>query len=346
MQVMQVMLVWQPPRGRPISALRLDTELMKPLLQWLAPAGPKARLSTLIFHRVVAQPDPLFPTEVDAQRFDAICAWLRAWFNMLPLDEAVQQLREGRLPARALAISFDDGYADNHDVALPILARHGLQATFFVATGFLDGGRMWNDTMIELVRRAPGPELDLSALALPALDTLDLTSLEARRQSARRLTMALKYLPLAERAEKVAHVEAIARRCAVVLPVDLMMTAEQVRALRVAGMQIGAHTVNHPILQTLTDEAARTEIAGGRRQLEGIVDAPVKLFAYPNGKLGQDYGARDAALARDSGFDAAFTTHAGHSTASTDPFQLPRYTPWQTNRWRFGFQLARNLSSA
>lgn len=132
-----------------------------PLLHMMAPAGKRARLSVLIFHRVLRQPDPLFPGEMYAQRFDAVCRWLAAWFNVLPLDQAVSRLKAGSLPARAACITFDDGYADNHEVAASILGRHGLSATFFIATGFLDGGRMWNDTVIESVRQAGAATLEL-----------------------------------------------------------------------------------------------------------------------------------------------------------------------------------------
>ena len=92
--------------------------------------------------------------------------WVKCWFNVLPLGEAVTRLGEGRLPERPLAITFDDGYADNAAVAAPILLGLGIPATFFVATGFLDGGRMWNDTVIEAVRAAAGPVLDLAPLGL------------------------------------------------------------------------------------------------------------------------------------------------------------------------------------
>ncbi|MCU0943281.1 MAG: polysaccharide deacetylase family protein, partial [Hydrogenophaga sp.] len=119
------------------------------LYGWMSPGGASARLSVLIFHRVLAQPDPLFPGVPDVRRFDEVCRWLARWFRVMPLDEAVRALKRGNLPARAAAITFDDGYADNHDQALPVLRAHGLPATFFVATGFLDGGRMWNDTLIE-----------------------------------------------------------------------------------------------------------------------------------------------------------------------------------------------------
>ena len=78
----------------------------------------------------------------------------KANFNVISLADGVAGLKRGCLPPRALSITFDDGYRDNHDIALPILLQLGLPATFFVATGFLDGGRMFNDTVIEAVRFA------------------------------------------------------------------------------------------------------------------------------------------------------------------------------------------------
>ena len=136
------------------------------LFHMLSPGGRNARLPVMIFHRVLHQPDPLFPGEPDAARFDAQLSLLGRWFNVLPLPDAIDGLREGRLPPRPLTITFDDGYADNCTVALPILQRHDLRAAFFVATDYLDGGRMWNDTVIEAVRGCSLPALDLSDLEL------------------------------------------------------------------------------------------------------------------------------------------------------------------------------------
>ena len=116
--------------------------MLKVVTSWMSPAGPNARLSILIFHRVLSARDPLVPEEIDAPRFDQICRWLKASFNVLPLDAAVASLKAGTLPQRAACITFDDGYADNFRVAMPILQQQGLTATFFIATGFLDGGRI------------------------------------------------------------------------------------------------------------------------------------------------------------------------------------------------------------
>jgi peptidoglycan/xylan/chitin deacetylase (PgdA/CDA1 family) len=98
-----------------------------------------------MFHRVSAQLDPLFPETMTVGRFDEICRWASELFNVLPLDEAAERLVDGSLPHRALAITLDDGYADNHDIALPVLRRHRLSATLFVATAFLEGAMMWNE---------------------------------------------------------------------------------------------------------------------------------------------------------------------------------------------------------
>ena len=308
----------------------------------LSPAGSRARLSVLIFHRVLPQPDPIFPGEVCAASFDAILGWLGQCCNVIPLDEAVKRLRQGNLPARAAAITFDDGYADNHGVALPILQRHGMAATFFIATGFLDGGRMWNDSVIESVRHCAQGSLDLSDVALPGAgdSRFDITSPEQQRQAIGAIIGRIKYAPMADR---VALSEAVAQRAAVQLPTDQMLSTAQVRALRKAGMQIGAHTQHHPILARLDAVAARDEIARSKIALETMLGERVGLFAYPNGAPGTDYGADAVSAVRELGFDAAVSTSSGSADRHSDVFQLPRFTPWDRTRGRFCGRLAANL---
>lgn len=317
---------------------------MFPLLFGLkSPAGANARLSVLIFHRVLPEPDPLFPDEMHAARFDAVCGWVRGWFNVLPLDEAARRLAQGTLPARAMAITFDDGYADNQQVAAPILRRHGLNAAFFVATGFLDGGRMWNDTVIEALRRTPADRIELEDIAgLQGLGALPLASVADRRAAIDAVIARAKYLAPDERAAVVAGV---ARAAGAVLPDDLMMSSQQVRDLHRQGHRVGAHTVHHPILARIAPTQARDEILRSKRTLEALLDADVDLFAYPNGKPGQDYAPEHAALVRELGFAAAVSTAWGAAHRGTDMFQLPRFTPWDRTRWRYGARLLNNLWS-
>lgn len=314
--------------------------MMAPLFALLSPAGERACLSILVFHRVHRQPDPLFPGEVSAWQFDKICGWIARWFRVLPLPEAARRLREGRLPSRAAAITFDDGYADNHDVALPVLRSHGLNATFFIATGFLDGGRMWNDTLIEAVRRASDEGIRTEGTPASALGQVACGTLEERRHSIERLIGAAKYLPGEERDR---FVSAIADRCGAALPQNLMMSSAAVCAMHREGMTIGAHTVSHPILLRSTLAEAEAEITRGREQLQAIIGERVDIFAYPNGKPNADYAAEHVRLVRDLGFDAAVSTAWGAARTGTDPFQLPRFTPWDRSRARFSWRLARNL---
>ncbi len=307
------------------------------ILNALSPAGARGRLTVLIFHRVLAAPDPLFPGEVYASRFETQMQWIKAWFNVLPLGEAVERLRSGSLPARAAAITFDDGYADNCTVALPILRRAGLSATFFIATGYLDGGRMWNDTVIDVFRRAKGQELDLSPLNL---GLYPIGSLEDRQRGLAQVLGKLKYLNPGVR-ERLAN--GLADAAEIQPPHDLMLTDEQVRTLSKAGMTIGAHTVSHPILACVEDQQARVEMAESKCRLEEIVGDKVTLFAYPNGKPGTDYTATHVQLARESGFAAAVSTGWGAATKHNDLFQIPRFTPWDQTPLRYALRLIGNM---
>jgi peptidoglycan/xylan/chitin deacetylase (PgdA/CDA1 family) len=293
-------------------------------------------LSVLAYHRVMAAHDPLRPGEPTAEQFEARMRWVASNFTVLPLLDAVRALREERLPPRALSITFDDGYADNHDLALPVLRKLGLPATFFIATGYLEGGCMFNDTVIEAVRGAPGPTLDLRELGF---GVIALGADDERAQALGRILDALKYELPPQREEIAAQ---IARRAAVAAPAQLMMTAKQVKAVHETGMTIGAHTVTHPILAKISLDRARKEIVDSRARLEQITGAPVRLFAYPNGRPGRDYRREHAALARELGFEAAVTTAPGAAGSGGDLYQIPRFTPWDRPNWRFGLRLMRN----
>lgn len=296
--------------------------------------GPHCpRLSILIYHRVLARPDPLFPDLPDAAAFERQLRAIASAYAVLPLDAAIARLKAGTLPANAAAITFDDGYADNAEVALPVLRRLGLAATFFVAPGFLNGGRMWNDTVYETLRALPAGDHDLGALGRHQLG--DAVS---RRRAADAILPRIKHL---SQSERTAHVEDLARRVPS-LPGNLMMTDAQVRTLHASGMGIGAHTMSHPILAGLPLESARAEITRSRHYLETLLDAPVPLFAYPNGKPGNDYTAEHVDVVRREGFTAAVSTAWGVAHAGSDLFQLPRFTPWDQDALRFLLRLTLN----
>lgn len=304
-------------------ALRAATYLM----------SARGTLSILIFHRVLARHDDFNPDDIDATVFDRQIEFLSACYRVMRLDDAVDALVRGKLPPRAAVITFDDGYADNAEIALPILQRHGVSATFFVASGFLDGGMMWNDKIIESMRRGENRLVDLTHAGLGEV------CLTPTWQSAFEVIKRLKYLAPQAREEAIA---ALIEAAGVLLPRNLMMTRAQVASLASNGMTIGAHTVNHPILASIDIEAAEREIADNRAELEMITGEPIRLFAYPNGKPGQDYRREHVDLVRRLGFKAAVSTAWGVAHRASDVFQLPRFTPWDTRPHRFGLRLLHN----
>jgi hypothetical protein len=197
---------------------------------------------------------------------------------------------------------------------------------------------MINDSVIEAVRRAPAGSHDLSQLGLGRYSLGDSAS---RRAAIDALLGQIKYRPPGERG---ALVEQLAVAMHSTLPKDLMMRSEQIKRLHDEGMDIGGHTVSHPILAVLDAQQARNEIIGGKRRLEEIIGAPVTLFAYPNGKPGRDYGPRDVELVKEAGFTAAVSTLGSVANRSSDIFQLPRFGPWDKSPRRLGVRLLLNCA--
>ena len=304
----------------------------------VAPAAGKMLI--LIYHRVHPTVDPMAPNEVTAEVFEWQMKLLRDYLAPIDLAEALALRDRDRLPRHAVAVTFDDGYADNFDVALPILQCAGVPATFFVTTGYLDGGRMWNDTVTEAVRQLREGTVDLDGIGLGARTVSDLRS---RRELGRDIIRSIKHLPPDERQ---ARADALAMLCPEPLRGDLMMSRAQVRGLASAGMAVGAHTLTHPILKALPEAEARREIEGGRSELTAILGREPPLFAYPNGRPGSDYGPEHCVMARSAGYLAAVSTIRGAVGPRSDRWQLPRFTPWDRTPLRFLARLLMEFRSA
>ena len=298
-----------------------------------SPRGDAAKLTVLLYHRVLPQPDALLPHEPHAAMFDAQLACLSQVFRVVSLETGLRQLKEGTLPARAICITFDDGYRDNIEVAVPILRRHGLMATFFIATGFLDGGRMMHDTVIEAVRRLPAGPCNLEWIGLGQQSVGDTQS---RVTLIDEFVRKVKYLPFHERADAC---QRLANEAPDDLPTDLMMVSEDVRQLLAQGMEVGAHTHNHPILARLDPEEASAQILKGRDALTALLGAPPTLFAYPNGKPNLDYGSEHVDLVKQAGFSGAVSVSMGTANRTSDHFQIPRFIPWDHDPRRLALRI-------
>lgn len=307
---------------------------MLPLLAW---PFHRQILPILIYHRVLAGPDPLNPDEVDAEGFDTQMRFFSRHFAVLPLLEAARLLKQGKLPQRACCITFDDGYADNLTVALPILQRYHLPATVFVATGYLDGQTMFNDTVNHAVATCAKSQLDLSTLDL---GQHALKSIGDRRTAIDVILKRFKFRAPETRQSDLEKLLAIAG-CGS-LPPGPMLSRDQVRKLADEGVEIGGHTVLHPILTSVSEERARNEIVDGKRELEAIIGRPVKVFAYPNGKPQRDYADCHVEMVKAAGFELAVTTVNGLATPMNDIFQLPRFMPWGSSMTKLASRMVRN----
>jgi peptidoglycan/xylan/chitin deacetylase (PgdA/CDA1 family) len=298
------------------------------------------RLCIINYHQILDVPDPMLKDEPTLATFRWQMQLMADCFNVLPLSEALEALGSNTLPPRAVCITFDDGYRSLHDLALPVLREFGLAATVFVSTGYVGSGNMWNERIINSVRHLPDGPLDLGVLGMPSVT---LATREKRSKLLQDLTTRAKYLPPDERLAVTEKLETLAGARATQ---SLMLTQDMIRALAAGGVEIGAHTVSHPILSRVDDAAARYEIEQCKHDLEAITGKPVRYFAYPNGKPGLDFNPRHAVMVREAGYEAAFSTAAGAANAAHDLFQLPRSSPWDTTPMLYALRLLRWLAQS
>ncbi len=309
-------------------------KLLEPLATLASGIGKRKKLFILIYHRVLDEPDFMRPDEADKERFTWQMELLSKHFNVLPLAEALERMQNDTLPPRAVCITFDDGYADNVTNALPILQRFGLKATFFIASGFLDGGRMWNDTVIEAVRNVQTPVLDLAEIGL---GRFDVGNESQKCQAASRIINKIKHLPFEQRDKYTAYIAGQSQK----LPDDLMMTSIQLKQLHQSGMEIGGHTLNHPILAKLDDEKVVYEITENKAFLESLLHSQLRFFAYPNGKPDVDYLRKQVQMVEQLGYEAAVSTQWGVVNSESDLWELPRFTPWDNAPVSFVLRIVR-----
>lgn len=263
-----------------------------------------------------AAPDICLPVEL----FRLQMAFVKRAYSVVSLDALVGVLEHGaRLPKRALAITFDDGYADNYRLGLPVLASLGLPATVYVATGSVAGGApFWVGAVRALVLAAAGPSLELSDGSNVALDG-------NRAAAVKDLTRRLVPLAAPARAELLAATASRAGLDLHALLAGTMLTWEDIRALHAAGWTIGAHTVTHSNVALVAADEAEREILGSRDALAAAIGSPVQHFCYPNtGGQHRYFSPEIAALLRRHGFRSATTSRPGALRPDADRFALPR----------------------
>lgn len=261
--------------------------------------------------------------KIGADELRRILTALGRRYDLVTVGEGVRRLREETAGRSMVALSMDDGYRDNLLRLVPLLEETGARATVFLESGaVVDRTLPWLHALGWLVGRL-GPEATARRLAplVPSADAL--THVECEN----RLKRALKYdaEPAERGAALAAQLEEEGADPRAIVDA-LYLSRDEARALAAADrVEIGGHTVTHPVLARLDAAAASAEIAGGRAALAGLLgEGTGATFAYPYGRP-WDHDAASAAAAREAGFTAAVTTTAGVNTADTDPFQLRRW---------------------
>lgn len=285
--------------------------------------APSRQVAILRYHAVCgpegyAYADPGIC--VSPAAFDAQVAYLSRQYRVLPLPEAVTYIRTGKsLPANAVAITFDDGYADNLEAAR-ILHRHGVVGTFYLTADCLaDGAPFWPTEIKTLVDRLPGPAVTIT---IPDTQSLPLVTAADRYRAIKVLTRLCKGNRIAVREALRTELRQLASMPSA--PTPTMLTWDQVREMVRLGMDIGGHTLTHANLPSAGPEDAWREIDGCRRALRERLGVEVTQFSYPNGGAERYHTEELHRMAERAGFTGAATSSNGFASIASDPYAMER----------------------
>jgi peptidoglycan/xylan/chitin deacetylase (PgdA/CDA1 family) len=252
----------------------------------------------------------------DPEGFERQMAYLAAHYHVISVPDLLSALREDRpLPPYSVAITFDDAYQSFGEIAWPVLERHRLPATLFVATGYPDRPEkvFWWDKVEEAFQRTPSRD----PLESP-LGPLPMGTDPERKLSLKRLKGFLKKLP---QPEIVQRAEEIAGRLGVSPQTNGVLGWEALRRLSGQGVTLGAHSRNHPLMDRIPAEEAMAEVVGSLEDLRREIGQTPPIFAYPDGR----YSRETVDVLRQAGIALAFTTRRGANVlGKTAPLELRR----------------------
>ena len=293
-------------------------------------------LQILLYHRVNDGRDPFF-SGTPVAVFDQQMELLALHYQVLPLEEAIERLKSHDLPDNAVAITFDDGYRDNYENAFPILQKYSLPATIFLATAAIGSGRtLWHDRVFSAFRETNVPML--SGIG-PIRESYPLRSIAEKLHAQSRVLTFLRSLGHGERLAWIETLVAVLQVKDYQADQHLMLTWDDVRAMQRQRISFGSHTVNHPILATLSEQQVVWEIEESKQTIEREIGVPVRTFAYPNGRE-VDFSERTKALVREAGYDCGLSTIFGANDNSHDLFALRRGCPWEEDLPVFALKLS------
>jgi peptidoglycan/xylan/chitin deacetylase (PgdA/CDA1 family) len=278
-------------------------------------------LVVLIYHRVIDLPTDPQQLAVHPDRFRQQLQALKDVFEIRRFEQSW-----AGLDRPTVVITFDDGYVDNHEYALPILEELGIPATFFITTGYVGSSReLWWDELERVLYCSSGGTA-LSRIGPVALDrTYDCAKASEREALYHSIHPQLKILDVAERESALADLaSAMTGTPEARSSYRVMNVNELVKMAASPMVTLGAHTVSHQPLSSLSVAEQGAEIEDSRTQLCDWIGRPVNVFSYPFGNRG-DYTQATVDLCRKAGFTRVAANHAGVVRRTTDPVMVPRF---------------------
>lgn len=279
----------------------------------------------LMYHSVVEEPEQTANTiRISHSRanFESQMSALSRRFNPVSIEQVMEFAANGRhLPPWSVAVTFDDGFADNYDVALPILSRYGIPATFYIMVNAVETGtppwyvRLNFSFSTTTVTAWKHPE-NGQTFEIASADGKKAALNAAWDLGAARSGTAQEQL--IHQVEESLQIEALDARS------GLMMNWDQVRALKKAGHIIGGHTLSHPNLAQVTEAEARSEIRGCKERLEEKLSEPIHHFSYPHPALNPHWSPQTLEITREAGFRSAVLTTPGSVLPGDQPLSLKR----------------------
>lgn len=285
--------------------------------------------AVLLYHRVIELDTDPQQLAVSPSNFGEHLGILKKYYRVLSVEEFdLHLVGRKRFPKNSVLLTFDDGYADNHELARPLLEEHGLQALFYITTDYIGSGReyWWDELerMFLLDRELPTTFAYARDRVRLVWSVTDEGNADAAMRAYDYLLGVLRMLPSGER-EDVLEDLRTKLNSDHARPTHLPMTFEQLKAFVLSpSVVIGAHTLGHCSLGYRTEEEQRLEIVGSKRELESMLGFPVPYFSYPFG-TGADFNATSLRIAEQAGFRHVAANYPGIVHARSPKFEFPRF---------------------
>jgi peptidoglycan/xylan/chitin deacetylase (PgdA/CDA1 family) len=272
------------------------------------------------------EPNGFYP-EIATSNFKKQMRYITNNYSVISLDEIVQRVRKKESIRCCVAITFDDGFRDNYEIAFPILKKYRIPATIFLSTGYMDCQKVpWFLIVRYIFMKSMMTEVSFSPIWKDI--NMPMKTLEQKFEGSSTAIDYLKYCLPQERNDLI-------ERLSFELGVNefedlksLMLAWNQIQEMQHYGITFGAHTVNHPMLSQIPIDSAKREILESKETIEKKIGKPVITFAYPFGKR-SDYDPRIFSLLKKFEFSCALTTEKYPNRPGVNLFELNRSQPWE-----------------